>query len=120
LDYWRIGASAQADIRNDLTAFASVLWVKANFFDSEELGEPGRGFMDAMSIPKTKCRVGVEYRLFDTFSLQRSTRYVQSFEVRDDHYAGTVEGYPILDLGTGYEFDASLAGLRPDVTHRTL
>lgn len=116
LDYWGIDASAEAIIQDNITTFANVSWVNDNFFDSEELGEPGKGFIDAMNIPKAKFRLGVEYQPFDRFSLRASTRYVQSFEVRDDQYAGKVKGYTILDLGAGYEFDSSLTGLRLDVT----
>lgn len=117
LDYWGIDVSAEAILNDRVTTFANTSWVSDNFFDANELGESGAGYVVSMNAPQTRVRLGLAYADPIGFDLRGSMRYVQSFEVRDDLplYSGKVEGYTIVDVGAGYDFGSTVAGLRLDV-----
>ena len=118
LDYWGIDVSAEAILSDRVTTFANTSWVSDNFFDANELGERGTGYVVSMNAPRTRVRLGLEYADPIGFDLRGSMRYVQSFEVRDDLplYSGKVDGYTVVDFAAGYEFGSAAAGLRLDVS----
>ncbi|MDQ7041165.1 MAG: TonB-dependent receptor [Rhodothermus sp.] len=97
------------------TLFGNFSWVSDNFFDDEELGEPGTGREISMNAPRYKVNGGVEYRAPSGLSISLAGRYVDKFEVRSGIFTGTINSYFLLDLGLGYDLSRLTPGLRIDV-----
>ncbi|SHK17208.1 TonB-dependent receptor [Rhodothermus profundi] len=120
VDYYGVDVAVQwtPDARWNL--FANFSWVSDNFFDDEELGEPGTGREISMNAPRYKVGGGVTYTAPSGLSINLAGRYVDKFEVRSGIFRGTVESYFLLDLGVGYDLSRLAPGLRIDILAQNL
>ncbi len=115
VDYYGADVAVQWTPNNRWRTFASFSWVSDNFFDDEELGEPGTGREISMNAPRYKVAGGVEYTDPSGLSVNLAGRYVDKFEVRSGIFRGTIDSYFLLDLGLGYDLSRLTPGLRIDV-----
>ncbi|MEM6337474.1 MAG: TonB-dependent receptor, partial [Bacteroidota bacterium] len=115
IDLYGVDISTQILISENLDFFGSVSLVNDNFFDDEEVGEPGTGKVVALNAPSTKFKLGGNYRQDAGLSFGLSSRYVDSFPVASGPYVGTVDSYFLLDLSAGYDLAQFTPGLRVDL-----
>jgi iron complex outermembrane receptor protein len=113
IDFYGLDLSTQILLNSQTTVFASYSYVSDGFFDSEELGEPGKSV--ALNAPQNKIKGGVTYDHASGLTLTGSARWTDTFKVASGPYVGTVPDYFLLDLGVGYDFSAWAPGLRFDV-----
>jgi len=115
VDYYGADVAVQWTPNVRWALFGNFSWVSDNFFDDEELGEPGTGREISMNAPRYKVAGGVEYTDPSGLSVSLAGRYVDKFEVRSGIFSGTVDSYFLLDLGLGYDLRRLTPGLRIDV-----
>jgi iron complex outermembrane receptor protein len=115
VDYYGADVAVQWTPDSRWATFVNFSWVSDNFFDDEELGEPGTGREIAMNAPRYKVGGGVEYMDPSGLSVSMSGRYIDGFEVRSGIFTGTIDSYFLLDLGLGYDLRRLVPGLRIDV-----
>ena len=94
LDYFGVDLSMEVFFNEQWSAFANYSWVSENFFDGEDLGLSGTGYVVSMNAPKDKFRTGVTYRSTFGLTVSGSLRYVSSFPVVTDRIT-TVSLNPI-------------------------
>ena len=111
------GADLALEWRPDdrLRLFGTYSWVSDDFFDAEELGEPGTGRVVSLNAARNKGGGGAEFRSPVGWSLSAAARYTDAFDVRSGIYTGTVDSYFLLDLGAGFDFARYAPGLRLNV-----
>lgn len=115
VDYYGVDAAMQLIATDRLSFFGNVSIVNDDFFDNEELGEENTNLALALNAPKLKFKLGGDYRVPGSFSVNLSGRYSDGYPVRSGPYVGDVESYFLLDVGAGYDFSRSIPGLRLDV-----
>ena len=121
VEYWGIDASVQAQVTDQLDAFANVSVVSDDFFDNEELDEENTSLSLALNAPSFKTKGGFDYRLAGTgFSFGATGNYVDGFPVETGPYVGEVDSYFLLDARLGYEFANSIPGLSANLTAKNL
>ena len=121
VEYWGIDASLQAQVTDQLDAFANVSVVSDDFFDNEELDEENTSLSLALNAPSFKAKGGFDYRFSGVgLSFGASGNYVDGFPVETGPYVGEVESYFLLDAHVGYEFADSIPGLSANLTAKNL
>ncbi|MEQ9104637.1 MAG: TonB-dependent receptor [Rhodothermales bacterium] len=115
VDFYGSDIAIQYLASDALSLFANLSLVSDDFFDDEELEEPGSGLTLALNAPTLKGRAGFQYTFANGLSVNGSGRYVEEFPIRSGPYEGTLESYFLLDLGAGYDLSEFTPGLRLDV-----
>ena len=120
IDFFGADVAAHFLIHDQLSLFANYSWVSDNFFDDEDLGEPGTGLETSMNAPKHKATGGFQYRGRNNLSISATGRYIGDFEVSSGVRQGFVDDYFLLDVSAGFDFADYVPGLRLDVTAQNL
>jgi iron complex outermembrane receptor protein len=138
IDFWGADLAAQFMITSETSIFATYSFVSDNFFDEEDLDDPGNTL--ALNAPQNKLKFGFNYRKPLGLTVDVSGRYIgwECVKVRNDSgneeclldddgkvirgfpvlsgpYTGIVESYFVLDLGVGYDLGKWAPGLRFDL-----
>jgi iron complex outermembrane receptor protein len=116
IDFWGFDIALQIAATNRLSLFGNISYVSDDFFDDDELGEPGSGLELALNASKFKAKGGFGYNLPNGLSFNAAGRYTKGFPVRSGPYEGDIENYFLLDAGAGYDFGRLAPGMRIDVT----
>lgn len=115
VDFYGSDIALQYLASDALSLYANISLVSDDFFDDEELEEPGSGLTLSLNAPMVKGRAGFQYTFTNGLSVNASGRYVEEFPIRSGPYEGTLESYFLLDLGAGYDLSQFTPGLRLDV-----
>jgi len=116
VDFWGLDASFQYLASDRLNIFGNVSFVSDDFFDDDELNEPGSGLQLALNATSLKWKTGFSYHTPKSYSINSSVRFIKGFPVRSGSYVGDVEDYFLWDLGAGYDFSNFVNGMRFDFT----
>jgi iron complex outermembrane receptor protein len=115
IDFYGIDAAVQVMATPELSFFGSVSWVSDDFFDDEEINEPGTGKEVALNAPAFKFKGGISYNRPRGIAVNASARYTDGFPVASGPYVGSVPEYFLLDLGVGYDLCNWVDGMRFDI-----
>jgi iron complex outermembrane receptor protein len=116
VDYWGLDMSLELLAAEHFTVFGNLSIVSDDLFDSKELGEDDASLELALNASTFKTRFGGDYRFRSGFSLNAFGRYTKGFPVRSGTLFGEIESYWVFDAGIGYNFEASIPGLRLGVS----
>jgi len=116
VDFWGFDVSVQVLASDRLTLFGNLSFVSDDFFDEDELGEPGTGLQVALNASQVKWKTGFSYTVPHGVSVNTALRFTRGFPVLSGPYVGNVEDYVVWDVGAGYDFGRFATGLRIDVT----
>ncbi len=120
VDFWGLDLTLQYLATDNLSLFANASLVSDDFFDDNELEEPGTGLNVALNATGLKWKAGFSYSVPKGISLNSSIRFTKGFPVLSGPYVGNVEDYFLWDLGAGYDFGKFARDLRLDVMVQNL
>lgn len=115
VDYYGIDASVQVQANERLNLFGNMSFVSDDFFDNKALGEDNEALAIALNAPAFKAKLGFNYAVPNSFSVNASARYTDAFPVQSGPYVGIVEDAFLIDVGAGYDFSNVAPGLRVDL-----
>ncbi len=114
IDYWGMDVSTQILVNENMDLFGSLSLVSDDFFDAEEVGEPGSDKSVALNATRFKFKAGANVRQDQGFNVNVSARYTDGFPVASGPYVGDVPSFFLLDVGFGYDLSGFTPGLRLD------
>lgn len=100
----------------NLSVFGNMSMVSDDYFDEDELDEPGTGLELALNAPTLKGSAGFKYSFDSGLSFNAAGRYTDGFPVLSGPYVGDLDAYFLLDVGAGYDLGKFQEGLRLDLT----
>lgn len=115
IDLWGFDLALQVLVTDRWTFFGNLSVVSDDFFDNEELDEPGTNLSLALNAPTYKSKLGFNYSVPFGISFNAAGRYVKGFPVLSGPYVGDLDNYFLLDIGGGYDLGRYAPGLRFDL-----